>query len=131
MSYTADQIAALFAQRLPPSGGWISAKQVEWLLRQHAQENRKPRSRSASGTFRDGTEWVAIQSGNANRAGVLKLTRAMSAAEHAAALADAAYAERCRVFNDECLVLMQSGKHDEVRARVREFLAVNHPAENA
>lgn len=121
---TADQVAGLFAQRLPETGGWISAKQIEWLLRTFAAENRIPRGRTASGVLADGREWVATQSGNANRAGTLQLVSvAARDADRAAEAERLRYEAACLAVNNEVSALLLAGKVDEVRARLERFAA--------
>jgi hypothetical protein len=121
---TSDQIAGLFAQRLPAAGGWISAKQIDWLLSQFARENRIPRPRVANGELADGREWTATKSGNANGAGTLHLVSvAAREAARAEARAKDAYEARCKALNDKITPLVLAGKSDEVRALLEAFAA--------
>jgi hypothetical protein len=115
---TADQIAGLFAQRLPATGGWISAKQIDWLLSQFARENRIPRPRTANGSLADGREWVATKSGNANGAGSLQI---VSVEARGADLAAARYEEACRKVNEEASALLLAGRVDAARAVLEAF----------
>jgi hypothetical protein len=115
---SADQIAALFAQRLPETGGWISAKQIDWLLSEFAREHRIPRQRTATGALADGREWVATKSGNANGAGTLHL---VSVERRAEAVATVASEEACRRVNEEASALLLAGKLDEAKALLTRF----------
>lgn len=124
---TADQIAALFAERLPETGGWISAKQIDWLLSQFARENRIPRPRTATGALADGREWVATKSGNANGAGTLQI---VTVAARAADLAARRYEDACRRVNEEVSALFFAGRMDEAKALLERF-AEAHPAPSA
>lgn len=104
---TADAVAALFAQRLSPAGGWISRKQADWLFGVFTRENGlRSEPSSACGFLADGREWSIRRLGNANGACSLSLT---SVEAQAAAVATAGYEERCRVFNEEAMRLMQAG----------------------
>ena len=117
---TTDQIAVLFSQRLPADGGWISSKQIDWLLGTFAREHRIPRPRSASGRLEDGREWTAHKSGNVNGAGTLHFT---SVAAQQAAIATVAYEERCRRVNEEATSLLLAGRVEEAKALLTRFAA--------
>ena len=75
---TADEIAALFAERLPDTGGGLTVKQVNWLFSVAEQEIRRggyhgPIGRSVNGRLADGRFWTLNRMPNG--AGYLKLNR--------------------------------------------------------
>jgi hypothetical protein len=126
---TADQVAGLFAQRLPETGGWISSKQIDWLLATFARENRIPRSNTATGALTDGREWTAHKSGNRNGAGTLHFVSAAARkADLEAAQAKRVYEDACRIVNEQVIALMDAGRTDEIRPLLERFAAEHKSA---
>lgn len=118
---TADQIAALFAERLPFHGGYISNKQGRWLMSTASREAGVPRSRSMGGYLADGREWVCSFSGNANGAFSLRL---ISVEDQERARRAVVNEGRKREVADAMRVAFEAGDRDEVIRLAQEMAAL-------
>lgn len=110
----ADQIAALFLERLP-RGGWLTAKQTAWLQRTYQDEVRRVRgsapARDAGGVTAAGDVWSLHVSWNG--AGNLQVITAAEVQRQA----DERDAEAAlREVNERVFALLDAGDRDGAMA---------------
>ena len=124
MAYTADQIAGLFAARLPAEGGYITNKQGCWLQSVACREQGRPAGGTVTGTLADGREWNLRHSGNRNGAFTLRL---VSVQEQAAGQRAVAKQARQREIVEAMRVAFEAGDEAEVARLAQEMGALDNP----
>lgn len=118
---TAAQIVALFAERLPAEGGYISNKQGRWLQAVACREQGRVAGGAVTGELPNGGEWRLRHSGNANGAFSLRL---VAVEEREALVAGAAKQARQREIVEAMRVAFEAGNVAEVTRLAQEMGAL-------